>query len=276
MKNIVVKLLILWICFPVFLSAKVWINEFMQSNVDLVRDASQEFPDSWIELYNDSNQAIDIQNWTISDNADYRQGWRIPSSTIIGPKSYLIIYADRVGRGLHTNFRIESSNGGELYLFNAANQQIDAVVNIPRQPAPNISRGRISDGHTSWSYFVNATPGSTNTGKTASILLPSPVFSVSGGIFRNAVNVSLSLPQFPPSAISLSNIHYTLDNTEPTVNSPTYTGAIRISSTTVLRAKFIHPDYLTNRAVAHTYIITTKNYPLPVVSISIDPEYLWD
>ena len=276
MKQIFLTMLFLWSLFLSSLSAKVWINELMQSNIDLVRDDLQEFPDSWIELYNDADQEVNIQNWTISDDANYQKGWKIGSSVIIFPKSYRLIYADKASKGLHTHFRLDSGNGSAVYLFDAGNHQIDAVVNIPKQPAPNIAWGRISDGNASWAHFVTATPLLSNAGKTSNILLSPPVFSQTGGIFKNSVNLKLSLPAGVPQGIVLSNIHYTLDNSEPTINSPAYTGELTISKTTVVRAKLIHPDYLTNRATVHSYIISTKDLPLPVISISTDHSYLWD
>ena len=239
MKYISFTTLLLWSLFSSALSAKVWINELMQSNIDLVRDDLQEFPDSWIELYNDSDQSVNIQNWTVADVSDYRQGWKITKSVSISPKSYLLIYADQAATGLHTPFRLDSGSGGAVYLFDASGNQIDAVKNIPSQPAPNIAWGRITDGSASWAYFVNATPLSTNKGKISIILLPPPVFSQSGGIYKNNVTVSLSLPGNVPSGVVLSNIHYTLDNSEPTLNSPSYTGELQISKTTVVRLLFL-------------------------------------
>ena len=276
MKNIFLLILFLWGLFSFPLSAKIWINELMQSNIDFIVDDLQEFPDSWIELYNDSDQPVDIQNWTISDVADYRQGWRISEPVIIFPKSYLLIYADKVSQGLHAHFRIDSGSGGSLYLFDAGGNPVDEVRNIPKQPAPNIARGRISDGSGLWACFVSATPGSMNTGKTSNMLLLPPVFSQRGGIFKNTVDVSLSLPPNMPKEVALSDIHYTLDNSEPTSSSPSYTGTLTITKTTVVRAKLIHPDYLSDRSKVHTYIISTKDFPLPVISISTDSTYLWD
>ena len=269
--------ILLWgIFFPTHLTAKVWINELMQSNIDLVRDDLQEFPDSWIELYNDSEQAVNIQNWTISDDTDVQKGWKISGSVVIAAKSYLLIYADKVAQGLHTHFRLDSGNGGAVYLFDEDGEQMDAYTNIPKQPAPNISFGRLSDGNATWVYFVEATPGASNTGNISNVVLPAPVFSIDGGIFKNSVNISLSLPAGVPSAVALSNIHYTLDNTEPTVDSPVYSEEITITQTTVVRAKLIHPNYLTHRAAVHSYIISTADRTLPVISISTDPSYLWD
>ena len=276
MKHIFFIIFFLFSLFSPSLSAKIWINELMQSNIDFLRDDLHEFPDSWIELYNDSDSPVNMQNWVISDNSSYKNGWKISISVSISPKSYLLIYADKASQGLHTNFRLDSGKGGAIYLFNASGQQIDAITNIPKQPAPNIAWGRISDGNASWAYFVAATPKSANTGKTSTTVLPTPNFSQAGGVFKNSVTVSLSLPAFVPQGVTLSNIHYTLDNSEPTASSPAYTGNLNISQTTVVRAKIIHSDYLTDRSKVHTYIISTKDFPLPVISISTDPSYLWD
>jgi hypothetical protein len=254
----------------------------MQSNIDLVRDDFQEFPDSWIELYNDSEQAVNIQNWTVSIDADYRKGWKITIPVSISPKSYKLIFADKAnttrGRNsdLHTDYRLESGSGGAVYLFDANGTQIDAVTNIPKQPAPNISFGRFRDGNASWVYFVSATPGAANTGNISNTILPAPVFSQTGGFFKNTVTLKLSLPATSPKGVVSSNLRYTLDNTEPTVNSPVYTGELTISKTTVVRAKIIHPDYLSPRSTVHSYIIVAKDPVLPVISISTDPFYLFD
>ena len=276
MKRIFLTILLLWNFSPAFLSAKIWINEFMQSNINLVRDDLQEFPDSWIELFNDSDEEVTIQNWIVSDDANYQNGWKITDPVIVSPKGYLLIYTDKTSKGLHTHFRLDSGNGGAIYLFDENGNQIDAVKSIPRQPAPNIARGRITDGNALWSYFVTATPGAENIGKTADILLSPPVFNQPGGIFKENVNLRLSLPYGAPKAIVLSDIHYTLDNSEPTIDSPAYTEELIISKTTVVRAKLIHPDYLTNWSTVHTYIISDKEFTLPVISISTDYTYLWD
>jgi hypothetical protein len=257
------------------LSAKIWINEFMQSNIDLVRDDLQEFPDSWIELYNDSDQGVSIRNWYVSETQDCNKGWQINQSATVPAKGYLLVYCDNGASGLHTSFRLESGSGA-IYLFDANKNEIDAVPSFSKQPAPNIARGRTIDAGDTWAYFVTATPNRKNEGKTADRLLANPVFSRTGGIFKESVQVSLSLPDNVPAEVTLSNLHYTLDNAEPTVNSPVYSSPLTISTTTVVKAKLIHPDYLTNRSQAHSYIITSRNFTLPVVSISLNDEYLWN
>jgi hypothetical protein len=248
----------------------------MQSNIDLVRDDLQEFPDSWVELYNDSNGEINIQNWSISGDSDYSKGWKINHSAKIPAQSYLLVYCDTEEGDLHASFRLDSGNGGHIYLFDSNKSAVDSVKDIPKQPAPNVARGRITDAGNEWTYFVEATPERKNEGKTSNRLLPNPVFSQAGGIFKSPVKLTFSLPDDVPSTVGLSHIHYTLDNSEPAIHSPVYSNELTISKTTVVKAKFIHPDYLTNRSQAHSYIITSNNWTLPVVSVSLDTTYLWD
>ena len=276
MKRILFISFLFWGFTSNFLSAKIWINELMQSNIDGIRDDLNDFPDSWIELYNDSKVEVNISNWTISTNANYQRGWKINVDVRIAPKSYLLVYADKAAVGLHTDFRLDSGSGGAVYLFDRRGNQIDSIKSIPRQPAPNIAYGRISDGNDTWMHFVTATPGSKNIGKTSNVLPPAPVFSQVGGIYYETVILRLSLPARVPDGVTLTDIHYTLDNSEPTLDSPVYTQELTISETTVVRAKVIHPDYLAQRATVHSYIISNKELALPVVSISTDSTYLWD
>ena len=39
------------------------INEIMQSNVECIMDDIHEFPDSWVELYNNSDEAINLKDY---------------------------------------------------------------------------------------------------------------------------------------------------------------------------------------------------------------------
>ena len=41
------------------------INELMQSNIDCIMDDLNDFPDSWVELYNPSVTAVNLQDYKI-------------------------------------------------------------------------------------------------------------------------------------------------------------------------------------------------------------------
>ena len=48
-----------------YAKAQMVINELMQSNIDCVMDDINEFPDSWVELYNTGTTAVNLQNYKI-------------------------------------------------------------------------------------------------------------------------------------------------------------------------------------------------------------------
>ena len=268
-------------------SAKVWINEVMQSNIDGIVDDLHDFPDSWLELYNDGAENINLINWHISETIVYSHGWKIPQSVIVPAKGFVILYFDKVGQGLHANFRIDSGRTS-LYLFNASQEIEDRVDDIPKQPAPGIARGRIRDGENTWGYFIHATPGTTNEieGNVSVSLAPDPVFSQPGGVSETAVTLTLSLPEDVPVEILEEHIHYTIDGSEPTEDSPVYTNALTFTEpssnapyglqATVVKAKVIAPGFLMKRSVTHTYIITNRSLDLPIISLSLDRKYLFD
>ena len=73
----------------------VYINEFMATNVATYADLFDydDFSD-WIELYNDSDQAVDISGYFLSDDPDNPYRWQLPEETQIAAKSFLLIWAD--------------------------------------------------------------------------------------------------------------------------------------------------------------------------------------
>ena len=47
------------------------INEFMQSNIDGIMDDLNDFPDSWVELYNSGNTAVNLKDYKIGTKKSY-------------------------------------------------------------------------------------------------------------------------------------------------------------------------------------------------------------
>jgi len=138
----------------------VVINEFMADNDAAVESPYGTYPD-WIELYNWGDATVDLSGMYLTDDlAD--PTWQFDDGIVIGPKSYLLIWADgQPGRGaLHTSFRV-LANGGTLGLFASDGETlIDSVV-YDKQ-LRDISYGRIADGDPSWSYLETATAGEAN------------------------------------------------------------------------------------------------------------------
>ncbi len=65
-----------------------------------------------------------------------------------------------------------------------------------------------------------------------------------------------------------ANIHYTLDGSEPTEQSPIYSQTISIQKSTNVRAKAFHPDFLASETHTKQFFKLAK--PLPIKNIQLD------
>lgn len=252
--------------------AQLIINELMQSNIDCVMDDINEFPDSWVELYNSGTTAVNLNSFSISDENDPKTAWTLPSKTI-NPGAHILVYCDKEETGFHTPFRLESGKGGAVYLFSNGTL-IDQVEGLKKQPAPNIAYGRQTDGSDSWGYMAKPTPGESNCGETCKDILGAPVFSVNGKVMKDGqpFSLELSLPEGSEGA----EIRYTTDGSEPTRTSNLYQKPISISNTTVVKAKLFLDGKLSPRATAQSYIFFPRDITLPVISVSTDRKYFYD
>jgi spore coat protein CotH len=106
----------------------VVINEVMASNTQYQQDEVGEF-DDWIELFNRTNNPVDISDYAVTDNDLSLSKFQIPSGTILQPNSYLIIWADEdASQGkLHANFKL-SSAGETISLLNKQKQVLNTVA----------------------------------------------------------------------------------------------------------------------------------------------------
>ena len=102
------------------------INEFMADN-DTILDPANE-TDDWIEIFNNTDNTIDLSGLYLSDSFTSPTKWTFPEGTTIEPKSYLIIWADEnlTQEGVHANFKL-SASGEKIILSNKDNSIIDSL-----------------------------------------------------------------------------------------------------------------------------------------------------
>lgn len=254
-------------------NAQLVINEVMQSNIDCLVDDTNEFPDSWVELYNTGSSAENLNTYKIGLTSDISKAYSLPSRSVAS-KGYAIIYCDKAKTDLHTDFRLESGKGGCIYLFKNG-VIVDKIENMKKQPAPNIAYGRKESGSDTWGYMATPTPHASNCGKVCKDILGEPVFSVPGRILESNENISLTLT-LPEGSPEGTIIRYTTDGTEPTTQSTQYTSPITISSTKVIRAKLFCTGYLSPRSTTASYIFHNRKMTLPVISIVSNNKYFYD
>ena len=253
------------------------INELMQSNVETIMDDIKEFPDSWVELYNPTDEAINLEDYKIGTKDKVKKAWQLPDMTI-EPKGHVIIYCDKEGKEdnrLHTDFRLESGKDGNLYLF-MGSDIVDKLVGMAMMPSPDVAYGRETDGGETWGYELTPTPGAQNEGGVvdADHILGAPVFTIPGKICESGKRIKLSI-KAPEGSPEGTVIRYTTDGSEPTNTSNIYKTTM-IENTTVIRAKLFCEGYISPVSTAQSYIFHPREMTLPIFSVLTDDRYLND
>ena len=187
----------------------ILINEVMASNAQTLADEDGDYSD-WLELYNQSNVAVNLLNWALSDDEADPLKWLFPDVTI-EPGGYLVVFASNKDKAsatgeLHTNFAI-SAGGEEVVLSDASGTEVHR--HNPVAMETDVSYGLAGDLSGS-GFFDAPSPGSTNPIDFYNeILEVVPVFSHSGGFYESGFQLTLTTDE--PDA----QIYYTLDGSVP-------------------------------------------------------------
>ena len=252
---------------------RLLINEMMQSNVDFMM-VDHDFPDSWVELYNGSNNTLQIEQYRIGITNVFSEASRLSASELsIEPGQHLLLYCDKTtDTPLHYNFNLEAGKGA-LYLFNQSGEIVD-FISYPKMPAPNIAYGRVTDGSDEWQYELTSTPGTSNSSVGSNEVLPEPLFSSAGHLMTSgAETVTISMPEGVPED---TRIYLTTDGSEPTWASDNDTQfTINVDKSMVIRAKLLSNQMLPSRSTTHSYIFHPRKTTLPIVCIATNDAFLY-
>ena len=250
----------------------VYITEVMASNDSTQTTAGADYVD-WIEIYNSSNETVDLSGYGLSDNLGRARKWQFPQGTIILPGEYKIIWCDNdadanTAAEPHASFALQKAGGYSVVLADPTGKILDKLV-LPEVPT-NVSYGRTM-GREGFFYYDAPTPGAPN-GDGFLGYVDEPELTTAAGMHDQGVQVGFTIPEG-------ATVYYTTDGAEPTVeNGIAYTGqVIELSSTTVLRAKAFSydPNYHASETVTGTYFINVY-HEVPVVSVIVDPDLLWN
>lgn len=291
-------------------SQTVHINEIMSSNVSTIQDEDGVYSD-WVELYNPGASAINLLDWGLTDSAANPYKWRF-GDVSIQPGQFMLVWASSQnrpavtnGNAIHTSWGI-SSGGEDIVLTrpdgSTASSFGASIIGADR------SLGRKPDGTGPMNFFDIPTPGAANTTVGIPTDLPLPSFSLASGVYTNNQVVEIS------TEVAGGVIRYTLDGSEPTTNSPVYSGAITVtvrSATANLsliptnndpnpgppyyegwqpplgdvfrfrtvRAKVFVSGSSPSKAATRSYVITpagSARYSLPIMSINTDDGNFFD
>ena len=275
----------------------VFINEVVSFNDSGLADEDGNHPD-WIEIFNGSSQAINLRGYGLSDDELKPFKWIVPLR-VVPVGGFVIVFASGKDRtnsvNLHANFSLRAE-GEPLFLTRPDGVRVDqwTGANIPR----DYSFGRQPDGSASFAYFARPTPGASNTAPGLNAFAAAPAFSQPGGFLDAAFDLTLA-------ASPEARIHFTLDGSEPTTNSPLYTAPLLIrdrssdanvlsmipgtatvnqhtdgwfplnglvNKSTVVRARTFQSNAWPSPISTHTYCVWSNapaRYTLPVISIAL-------
>ena len=190
------------------------INEIMSNNNSCVLDKDGE-PSDWIELYNPTNDSINLNNYTLSDDANILNKWTFPNIHI-SAQGTLIIFASgknlNASDELHTNFKL-SSAGEFIYLSNSEETIIDYILPVILEE--DESYGRLPDGSTNVLHLDVCTPNLLNNNTNQL------VFSTRSGFYSQAFNLHIQ-------SFLGDTIYYSLDGSLPNPNSNLFEDSIFI------------------------------------------------
>jgi hypothetical protein len=125
------------------------INEVLAENRTVVQDPQGDY-DDFIELFNSSDDAVDLSGMFLSDVNENPRKFGFPEGTVIDAKGYLVVWADENGKaksGVHANFKI-SGKGEVIRLIdsdNRGNGLLDEIVLGSQKPDRSYGRVRGSD-----------------------------------------------------------------------------------------------------------------------------------
>ncbi len=138
------------------------INELMADNQQTVADEYGEYED-WVELYNGSDQPINLDGMYLSDDRREPDKWPIRDAEI-PPGGYLLFWLDSdEPQGIrHAGFRLSASGEG-IGIFDTDENQNAMIdwISFGMQKT-DVSYGRYPDGEPSLECFIQPTPGAPN------------------------------------------------------------------------------------------------------------------
>lgn len=241
------------------------INEVQAANRTTLVSNKGATPD-WIELYNPDRRSRSLKGMRLRLGArvhHFEQDLHIPA------RGHLLLLADeRLADGPeHLGFRLERTGGSLLLLDNDGTSILDVFTYGPLPT--DRSMGRLPDGHSDWSLFVQPTPGRRNQPPMEGPLraiAPPPQMEPPPSHYATAPPVRITAPEG-------CSLHLTQDGTDPHSATAGTSTALNATHGTMLRAITRCPGMLESAEQGGTYTIgPPESAPLAIVA---SPDDLW-
>ncbi len=231
------------------------INEAVAYNDDYFYHAGDYY--DWVELKNVSDKTVKLSDYYLTDSADEPKLFRLPEYELAAGATYIVFCGETETDSVyvHAPFSIDAK-GDELYLVSKDGTLSDrmGMRDIPL----GYSKGRI-DGASGFFFFEKRTPGKDNSSGLRSIS-DKVAASVEQGVYDGVASLTVELS-------ANGTIYYTLNGSEPNLNSAVYTEPITLSNTAVIRAVSYEDGCVPSECATFSYIIN-EGHTMPVMSIA--------
>ncbi|MBR0025619.1 MAG: lamin tail domain-containing protein, partial [Clostridia bacterium] len=137
---------------------KVILNEVMSSNKGSVIDPNGNYSD-WLELYNTTDEDVDVSGCGLSDDMLGGVKWVIPSGTVIPANGHLVIYCSgNADEGRYfASFKLSATD--ELVLFDSSGHVMDSLALRGVNSGCTLARSESGE----WVENTAPSPGFENT-----------------------------------------------------------------------------------------------------------------
>ena len=172
----------------------------------------------WIEIHNPTDTVVQLSNYSLHIGSLIHP---LPTRELPAQGYTIIEISDVVSADVHDRL---PSNGTELKLSHNA---IIFYACTYGKALPSYSIG--CNATKDIVFYKEPTPGKANAGEFLSKYVQSPLLTHKEGFYDKPISVSLRSTEVGTS------YHFTIDGSQPTQKSPTFTEALTISKNTVLR-----------------------------------------
>jgi len=144
--------------------APIVINEVSAGNDIHVNDLWKK--EDWVELYNTTDEEIDLAGMYLSDKTEQRDKWQISAAegidTKIAPHGYKIIWCDKKTgvKDLHASFKLNNEDGCAVTLTSADGSWGDTFIYCAHDSKHSV--GRYPDGSNNYYVLTRTTPSRAN------------------------------------------------------------------------------------------------------------------
>ena len=217
----------------------------------------------WVEFYNGGDESVTLTGWHISDSKRELQKFELSFITVPAKGYAVLSCSGSISDAAPTVAPFSVSGSGDGLILTSADGTVIDYFETGATRLGVTSGRQTGGGSGDRVFFTQATKGSAN---------PDVCYL---SYAANAVFSNTELYHSEPFSLEIKTqnadgvIRYTTDGSKPTEQSTEYTGAITISSNTVIRAATFVSGMMPSDVATATYLFETP-HSVPVVTLAMN------